>query len=78
MAPEVSEPPAASGLEAIEGIGPKTAEALAAAGFKTLDDLRNATEEALLEVKGIGKKTAEKIREAVQGGETSEEPKEEV
>jgi N utilization substance protein A len=56
-----------SGLEGIEGIGPKTAEALAAAGYKNLEDLKNASAEDLLNVKGIGKKTAEKIIEALKG-----------
>ncbi len=51
-------------LESIEGIGPKTAEALTLAGYKTLDDLKNATDEQLLAVKGIGKKALEKIRTA--------------
>ena len=50
-----------SDLESLDGIGPKTAEALREAGYKTLEDLRNAKPEALAEVKGIGKKTLEKI-----------------
>lgn len=64
--------------QAIEGIGPKMAEALAEAGFKTLEDLKNATDEQLLAVKGIGKKALEKIRKVTQGevsvvAETAEE-----
>jgi len=54
-----------SGIQAIEGIGPKTAEALSEAGYKTLEDLKKASKEELLKVKGIGEKTAEKILEAV-------------
>ncbi len=54
-------------IETIEGIGPKTAEALAEAGFKTLDDLKAANDEALLAVKGIGKKALEKIRKVIHG-----------
>ncbi|OIO39434.1 MAG: transcription termination factor NusA [Candidatus Omnitrophica bacterium CG1_02_49_16] len=50
------------GVESIDGVGPKTAEALVAAGFKTLDDLKNASDETLLAIKGIGKKALEKIR----------------
>jgi N utilization substance protein A len=61
--PEVDK---ASSIESIEGIGPKTAEALGQAGFKTLEDLKNASEEQLLEVKGVGKKTVEKILEIVK------------
>ncbi len=64
---EATETVAKSGLEGIEGVGPKTAEALAAAGYKSMDDLAKATVEDLLNVKGIGKKTAEKIIEAVKG-----------
>ena len=61
-------------VESIEGIGPKAAEALAKAGFKTSEDLKNATDEQLLAVKGIGKKAVEKIRKAAQrvDGETKE------
>ncbi|MBI3252981.1 MAG: transcription termination/antitermination protein NusA [Candidatus Omnitrophica bacterium] len=58
-------------LEGIEGIGPKTAQALAEAGFKTLEDLKKAGEKDLLAVKGIGKKTAEKILNAVKKEEPS-------
>ena len=51
-------------LESIDGVGPKTAEALRAAGYQTLEDLKKATPEALTAVKGIGKKTLEKILKA--------------
>ena len=57
----------AQDLESLEGIGPKTAVALAEAGFKTLEDLQNATDEQLLAIKGVGKKAVEKIRSASQG-----------
>ncbi len=56
--------PEKAGLESIEGIGPKTAQALAEAGYKTAADLKKASKEELLAVKGIGKKTLEKILEA--------------
>ena len=55
----------ASGLDSIEGIGRKTAKILGEAGFKTLDDLKTASLENLLAIKGIGEKTAEKIYKAV-------------
>ena len=65
---QVSAPAAATseeaGLQAIEGIGPKTALALADAGYKTIEHLKKASKEELLAVKGIGKKTVEKILEA--------------
>ncbi len=54
-------------IGSIEGIGPKTAEALAEAGFKTPEDLKNASDEALLAVKGVGKKALEKIRRVTHG-----------
>lgn len=60
-------------LESIDGIGPKTAQALSEAGYKTLEDLKNAKEEELLQVKGIGKKTIEKIMSSLKGaGETAD------
>ena len=62
MSDETSETQQPQTLDSIEGIGPKTAEALIEAGFKTLDDLKNATDEQLLAIKGVGKKAVEKIR----------------
>lgn len=61
IGPETVSKGSGTGTESIEGIGPKTAAALAEAGFKTVDDLKDVSEEQLLSVKGIGKKTAEKI-----------------
>ncbi|MBI4432492.1 MAG: transcription termination/antitermination protein NusA [Candidatus Omnitrophica bacterium] len=57
---------AASVFEVLEGVGPKTAQALVEAGFKTIEDLKKISEEELLAVKGIGKKTAEKILGALK------------
>ncbi len=54
-------PAADSSIESLDGVGPKTAEALKAAGFQTVDDLRNAPIENLKSVKGVGAKTLEKI-----------------
>jgi transcription termination/antitermination protein NusA len=45
----------------LPGVGEKAEEALISAGYKTIDDIARSTVEALTEVKGIGKKTAEKI-----------------
>jgi N utilization substance protein A len=59
--------PALEGLESIEGIGPKTAEALATAGYKSVEDLKKATKEELMAVKGVGQKTVEKILAYLEG-----------
>jgi N utilization substance protein A len=67
-AEEAAPAPEAGGIESLPGVGPKTAAALIAAGLKTIEDLQRATLEDLLAVKGIGKKTAEKILEAAKGG----------
>ncbi len=79
MAPEGESPaaPAAAGdLASVEGIGPKTLEALAEAGYKTLEDLRQAGPAKIMEVKGIGKKTLEKIMAAIGSPQAAEEAKE--
>ncbi len=65
-APTKEEP----GIQSIEGIGPKTAKALTEAGYKTLEDLAKASEEDLSVIKGIGKKTVEKIIAAVKNKPT--------
>ncbi len=71
-------------VDSIAGVGPKTAKALEEAGYRTFGDLEKASTEELLAVKGLGKKTLEKILKALgkapeapeKPGE-SEEPKEE-
>jgi transcription termination/antitermination protein NusA len=45
----------------LPGVGKKAEEALISAGYKTIDDIAKSTLDTLTEVKGIGKKTAEKI-----------------
>jgi len=57
----------ASDLESLEGIGPKTAVALVAAGYNTIEELRKATKEELMNVKGVGQKTVEKILASLEG-----------
>ncbi|MCX5793995.1 MAG: transcription termination factor NusA [Elusimicrobia bacterium] len=52
---------AAGGLLALEGVGAKTAEILAAAGFAQPQRLAAATPEELSALEGIGEKTAAKI-----------------
>ena len=44
------------------GISSKMAQALVAAGFSTVEAVKKATDEELLAVKGVGKKTVEGIR----------------
>ncbi len=77
--------PSAAGLPAdeallaeVEGIGPKTAEALTAAGFGTVGSVRAAAETDLLAVKGVGAKTVAKILEAINGLPTSPAAEDEV
>ena len=77
MAPEEAVSSSSEGLESVKGIGPKTAEVLAAAGFKTVEDLKKASADDLLAVKGIGKKTVEKIMETLKGGAVSDSVEEE-
>ncbi|MFH1782252.1 MAG: transcription termination factor NusA [Candidatus Omnitrophota bacterium] len=48
-------------IKEIEGIGPKTEKALIKAGFKTVGDVAKLGLDELVGVKGVGKKTAEKI-----------------
>ena len=68
--PRPVEPAAASsGLEDLAGIGPKTTQALIAAGYKTVEDLKKASKEDLMSVKGVGEKTLEKIMAALGGEE---------
>jgi N utilization substance protein A len=50
----------------IKGIGRKTAEILAAAGYDTLEKIKALTVEDLVKLEGIGEKTADKILKAVK------------
>lgn len=56
-------------IESIDGVGPKTAEALREAGYTTVDALKQATREDLAAIKGIGKKTLDKIIQVVHGSQ---------
>jgi len=56
--------PVADDLTQLAGVGPKTTEALEAAGWKDISRLAEATVEELTAVEGIGEKTAEKIIES--------------
>ncbi|MDD5504283.1 MAG: transcription termination factor NusA [Candidatus Omnitrophica bacterium] len=50
----------------LPGVGKKAEEYLLAAGYKTIDDIAKSTVETLMEVKGIGKKTAQKILDSAK------------
>lgn len=53
-------------LDDIKGVGPAKADALRDAGFETVETVRNATEDELAEVSGIGPSLAEQILEDLQ------------
>lgn len=54
-------------LQDLPGIGSKLAQRLSSAGFGTVETLASAALEELLQVEGIGKKTAEKILAVAKG-----------
>lgn len=58
--------PAEVKLEDLEGVGPKVAAALRAAGCKTASDAAKLTLDDLRKIEGVGKKTAEKILESAK------------
>lgn len=51
-----------TGLEAIKGIGTEVADALRNAGYMTKADLREASNEELMKISGIGGATVRTIR----------------
>jgi small subunit ribosomal protein S3 len=51
------------GLTAIDGVGDAKAEALREAGFETVADIEDASEEDLAEAEGVGDAFAERIKE---------------
>jgi DNA repair protein RadA len=65
MTDESGEPKDAEALETLDGVGPKTAQTLREAGYQTVSSLRLASLEDLSALKGIGKKTLQKILEAL-------------
>ncbi len=56
-----AEEPKGARLIDLDGVGPKVEKALVAAGYGTVEKIKRLTVEALTELEGIGKKTAEKI-----------------
>jgi transcription termination factor NusA len=58
------------GLTTIDGVGEATAESLAIAGFRSVDDIASADPETLTEVKGIGDEQAVDIVAAATETET--------
>jgi len=53
-------------LADLPGVGPKMADELKEAGFKTIGDVARSTVEQLMRVKGIGDKTAQKLVEGAR------------
>lgn len=53
-------------VQQLPRVGPKTFEALIAAGFDTVEKIANTTEKELTQVKGVGKKTAQNIIEGAK------------
>lgn len=49
------------GIKDLDGVGPKIERALITAGYDTVEKIKSLTIEDLVQVEGIGKKTAEKI-----------------
>jgi len=60
-------------LTDVSGIGDETAGALRESGFETIDDLREADEDALTDVAGIGNALAARIKADVGGVEVDED-----
>lgn len=48
-------------LMELPGVGPATAKALYEAGFRTVDEVRSASREALLGVRGVGPRLAQRL-----------------
>jgi transcription termination/antitermination protein NusA len=71
---EEAAPAPAFDLTQAPGIGDKTAEKLAEAGFGTLEALRAATIEELEAVEGVGAKTAEGLKEWAAGQAAPPDP----
>jgi len=53
-------------VQELPRVGPKTFEALINAGFDTVEKIANAAEKQLTEIKGIGKKSAQRLIESAK------------
>lgn len=62
----------------ISGVGPAKAETLAEAGYESIDDIREASQDELASVEGIGQALAARIKADVGGLEITEETEAEV
>ena len=65
-------------LEDISGVGASKADALRAAGYESIDDVKAASQSELSEVDGVGNALAARIKADVGGLEVSEETEAEV
>jgi large subunit ribosomal protein L32e len=65
-------------IEDIGGVGPSKAEALAEAGYESVEDLKAASQSELADVEGIGNALAARIKAEVGGLEVSEETEADV
>jgi len=65
-------------VEDIGGVGPSKAEALADAGYESIEDLKAASQSELADIEGIGNALAARIKADVGGLEVSEETEAEV
>ncbi|GAB6880076.1 50S ribosomal protein L32e [Halorubrum gandharaense] len=65
-------------LEDISGVGPSKADALRAAGYETVEDVKAASQSELSETEGIGNALAARIKADVGGLEVAEEAEAEI
>ena len=65
-------------LEDISGVGPSKADALRAAGYETVEDVKAALQSELAEVSGVGNALAARIKADVGGLEVDEEADAEI
>ncbi len=63
----LSKPDILQEFQTIDGVGPTMAEKLYGGGYRTLEQLKNATEEDLLKVEGVGPAFTKKIHNALHG-----------